>query len=199
MDKSLEIDPAWGLKPSPSMSTVLPCINEGLVPNLAKGTISSVKGFRRFTGDRSVELDDGTILADIDTVVLGTGYTADTSITPWLETSTPDKYGGGPLPRLFLQIFPPGRADSVAFLNQYAATDCAWVVAELTSMAIAQLWSGKSSFPSRAVMEASVDKLHRTETPVLAKRTTAFGPEPCRRRSFTALCTLPPVPESVRL
>ena len=163
MDKSWEIDPAWGLKPSPSMSTVLPCINEGLIPNLAKGTITSVRGFRRFVGERSVELEDGTILQDIDAVVLGTGYTADTSVTPWLKTSVPKNYGGGALPRLFLQVFPPENADSLAVLNHYAATDCAWVVSELSSMAIAQLWSGRSSFPSRAEMDASVDKLQELE------------------------------------
>jgi dimethylaniline monooxygenase (N-oxide forming) len=59
------------------------------------------------------------------------------------------------MPRLFLQIFPPEYADSIAFLNTYNATDCAWVLGELCSMAIAQLWAGKSSFPSRERMETS--------------------------------------------
>ncbi len=169
MDKSWEVDPAWGLKPSPSMSTALPCVNEGLVPCLARGTITSVKGFRRFLGPRSVELEDGTVLDDIDVVVLGTGYTADTTITPWLKTDMPAGYGGLPLPRLFLQVFPPEYADSFAFLNSFAATDCAWVVSELSAMAIAQLWRERSSFPSSKAIDTSVKKLQELQVSLWRK------------------------------
>ncbi|KAH8886379.1 flavin-containing monooxygenase 9 [Thozetella sp. PMI_491] len=155
MDKAWEIDPAWGLKPAPSMAATPPCINEHLVPCLAKGTITSVKALRRFVGPRSVELDDGTVLDDIDAVVLGTGYVADTAITPWLKMDMPAGYDGFPLPRLFLQVFPLQYADSIAILNHFEVTDCAWVVGELVGMAIAQLWRGNSPFPSLESMEAS--------------------------------------------
>lgn len=159
MKKSWETDPTWGLDPAPSMATTLPCVNEQLIPNLAAGSVVSVKGLRRFVGPRSVELDDGTVLDAIDAVVLATGYDSDMTIAPWVETTTPTAHGyaGPPMPRLYLQIFPPALADSAALLNVYNALDCVWVLGELASMAIAQLWSGRVEMPSREHMEASVD------------------------------------------
>lgn len=155
---SWEIDQAWGLKPSPSLATTLPCVNERLIPYLAAGLITSVAGIAGFSGAKSLGIADGNTLEDIDVVVLATGYTNDMTLTPWVKRSSPANYGGPVLPRLYLQIFPPENAESVAFLNTYNATDCAWVLGELCSMAIAQLWSGKSTFPSQPHMESSINK-----------------------------------------
>lgn len=156
--KAWETDPLWKLEPVPSIGIVLPVVNEDLVPCFAAGSVASVAGLRRFVGAKSAELEDGTILEDIDAVVMATGYSCDLSLTPWLNRRSPANYEGPPLPDLFLQIFPPEYADSVAFLNTYNAADCAWVLGELCAMAITQLWAGKSSFPSRKHMEASIKK-----------------------------------------
>lgn len=177
MDKVWEVDPTWGLKPPPSSATTLPCSNESLIPHLAAGLITSVKGMRRFTGARSVEIDDGTVLEDIDAVVLGTGYLNDLTITPWVRTSSPANYNGPPLADLFLQIFPPEHADSVAFLNTFSVLDCPWVMGELSSMAIAQLWTGRSTFPSRSRMEASIRKQQRRNATLWRKDHSAQGRE----------------------
>jgi dimethylaniline monooxygenase (N-oxide forming) len=161
MAKSWEIDPSWNLKPSPSLTTTLPCVNERLIPCLAAGSIRSVKGLRRFLGPRSVELEDGTILEDLDSVVLATGYLNESQQHPWMKMAKPPNYDGPAIPRLFLQVFPPEYADSMAVLTSFGVTDNFWVSSELCSMAIAQLWSDKSQFPSRQRMESSIDRQKR--------------------------------------
>lgn len=171
--KAFEIDPAWKLQPVPSVGVVFPVINEALVPCFAAGQIASVDGLRRFVGPRSVELDDGTVLEDIDAVVMATGYSYDLSLAPWLPTRSPPGYKGPPMPELFLQIFPPAHADSAAFLSTYNAADCAWVLGELCAMAIAQLWAGKSAFPSRRAMDASISKQLRLNGDVWTAHPTA--------------------------
>ncbi|KAH8666569.1 flavin-containing monooxygenase 9 [Xylariales sp. PMI_506] len=158
MKKSWEIDPSWGLGPVPSLATTLPCVNEGLIPGLAGGSITSVRGLHRFVGPKSVELDDGTVLENIDAVIFATGYSTTVALAPWVKRTSPPGYRGRPMPRLYLQIFPPDHKDSIAFLSTCSATDNIWALGELCSMAIAQLWSGKSSFPSRKDIDASIEK-----------------------------------------
>ena len=62
------------------------------------------------------------------------------------------------LANLYQNIFPLEHADSVAYMNYYRLSVGAYTVADLTAMAIAQVWKGAYSLPSRENMEAEIDK-----------------------------------------
>jgi dimethylaniline monooxygenase (N-oxide forming) len=159
MKSSWELDPAWGLSPPPSAMTVVPCQCEDLVPLLAQNKIASVRGIKRFVGPRSIELLNGTVLDDVDAVIMATGYDADLTVTPWLRHVIPKTpYAGRGQPELYLQMIPPQYADSFFCLNVFNTLDTIWVLGELASMAIAQIWSGRESFPSQEVMRQSILK-----------------------------------------
>lgn len=112
------LDPAWRLQPYPSLTLKLTGIWESVMDGLRAGTVTSLHGIKRFTGPKSVEMDDGTVLDDVDAVICCTGYQADWGIAPFVQTSMPSEYGyaGTPLYRLYMNLFPPEYADSCALL-----------------------------------------------------------------------------------
>lgn len=134
--------------------------SDHLVSLVRQGKIRSVRGIRRFTGPRSVELDDGSVLEDIDAVIACTGYRPDFSLLPDLTFTRfaddlPD------LPNLYQNMFPPAYADSLACLNYGIVTESAAPIRELQAMAVAQVWAGRSPLPSREAMERQIDDYQR--------------------------------------
>lgn len=61
----------------PAKTSALAIASDNFMTLLRSGELRSVAGFRRFVGSRSLELDDGTVLEDIDAVVCCTGYNAE--------------------------------------------------------------------------------------------------------------------------
>ena len=152
-----EQDPSWRFEPSPSgaLGPIATVINEDLIPLVRRGRIRSVHGIRRVVGPKAVELDNGHVLQDIDAIITCTGYHVDMSLTPSVRSETTSR-GIGPIPCLYQGIFPPEHASSLAILHYLQVSDNAATTRELSAMALAQLWSGKSTLPSREEMEAQV-------------------------------------------
>lgn len=155
-----KLDPTWRLKPFPSVSLVLPGSWEDIVPFLKNGEVTSVQGIRRFSGPKSIEFNDGTVVNDIDTVICCTGYRADWSVAPFLKTSMPTAhgYGGAPIYRLYMNLFPPEYANSCVFLcySAYGKSN-GFSFSDVTSMAVSNVWRGKEKLPTKAEMEQYVD------------------------------------------
>ncbi|KAI0454300.1 FAD/NAD(P)-binding domain-containing protein [Xylaria acuta] len=154
----------WRLVPCPSMAHVHPAVQEEFIPALRRRDITPVHGFKGFTGDSEVLLDDSAIIG-VDVVIFCTGYDLDFKIMPELEM---DGALGFPLrtaeqlskheasedarsekhqphlPRLYQMIFPPRYASSVAILSWMAPQENVWCVSELASMAVAQIWAAET-------------------------------------------------------
>ncbi|CAK7218438.1 hypothetical protein SBRCBS47491_003509 [Sporothrix bragantina] len=139
---------------------------DDILPCLRDGSVTSLPGVKRFTGGKSVEFADGTVVEDVDVVICCTGYRADFSLTPFVETSRPaaddagHPYGGAPIVRLYKNIFPPAYADSVAILTYSAyGKNNGFSFADVTSMAISNIWRGVSAdlIPPRAEMDRQID------------------------------------------
>ena len=167
---SFKLDPAWRIAPAPSLAHHQPLITDDLVDSLRAGSVTSVHGIQRFIGENKIELSDGTILEDVDTVILCTGYMPDFSVTPDFDplspTSTDESFTKAglktpPLAHLYQNMFPPRYADSLAYFNYLALTDGALTAIDLASMALAQIWNGNSPLPSVAEMEAAVKTHHK--------------------------------------
>ena len=94
-------DPQWRLGSVRSITHKLPGTVDEIIPNLADGSATSLHGIKAFLGGKRVEFDNGTILEDVDAIILATGYQADFKPAPFVEMSKPsDKtYGGGDIAR----------------------------------------------------------------------------------------------------
>ncbi|KAF2118132.1 putative dimethylaniline monooxygenase [Lophiotrema nucula] len=159
-----KLDPEWRIMPAPSITLSLPGASNSLVPLLKEGKITSVHGIKRFIGAKSVELNDGTVLADIDAVICGTGYSAELSIfDSFLERSKPKEqaYDGPDLVRLWMNIFPPKHADSMALLCYSAyGKNNGFSFNDVQAMAISNIFRGVHSLPERKEMERQIDAHH---------------------------------------
>jgi len=156
-----ELDPAWGLLPFPNISLVLPGSFENVIPLLRDGSVRSVPGIRRFAGPRAVEFADGRVVDDVDAVVFCTGYAADFSVAPFVRTSTPTAHGyrGAPIYRLYMNLFPAEHADSCVLLCYSAfGKSNGFSFADVTSMAVSNVWRGVEKLPAREAMEQHIDR-----------------------------------------
>ncbi|KAI1177350.1 FAD/NAD(P)-binding domain-containing protein [Nemania sp. FL0916] len=171
----------WRLVPCPSMAHVHPAVQEDFVPALRRGDITPVRGFKDFAGDSEVILDDDTKI-EVDTVIFCTGYDLDFKIMPELEM---DGTSGFPLrtaeelshdnsgdnvreqqsqphlPRLYHMLFPPRYASSVAILSWMSPQQNVWCVAELASMAVAQIWAAETAASSKSTLKKSPKQKYR--------------------------------------
>ncbi|VUC25460.1 unnamed protein product [Clonostachys rosea] len=164
-----KLDPSWNLEPIPSPKVTVPVVSDNLIKNLRSGAVKSVSGFGAFTGPTEVELKDGEKI-QVDTVICCTGYQNDLSILEaeydpctvkipsWLEAPGSR---GRPLPQLYQNVFSLKTPDTLAFMG------CAWfptgafLLADLASMSIAQVWAGKSKLPSPAERQKWVDNQNK--------------------------------------
>lgn len=157
------LDPAWRFTPFPSITLNLPKSFELVMPYLQDGQLTSLHGLSRFTGPKSVEFGDGTVLDDIDAVVLCTGYSADwTPIAPLIQTSLPSKspaYKGATLYRLYMNMFPPEYADSMAVLTYSAfGKNNGFSFGSVIAWAVSNVWRGVERLPARSEMDAHIDR-----------------------------------------
>lgn len=155
------LDPEWRILPSHSIVHSMPGASNSLIPLLQEGKITSVHGIKRFTGPNSLELNDGTVLEDIGAVICATGYTANLHVAPFLEKSRPPNYSGPDLVRLWMNIFPPRYADSMAFLcrSTYGKSN-GFSFNDVQSMAVSNIFRHTHPLPSQSFMNSWIDNQH---------------------------------------
>jgi len=168
-------DPKWRFEPSPSAAEGVTaiCVSDNLIPLVREGKVSPVAAIKRIAGPKAVELDDGTVIDDVDTIIACTGYTSDFSIIPDIKMTTVHPRLP-PLPNLYQMIFPPEYADSLACVNYGIVNENGATYRELCVMAIAQIWAGKSKLPDEAAMKAEVTRFQKWRAGAVTK--SATGP-----------------------
>jgi dimethylaniline monooxygenase (N-oxide forming) len=151
----------WGLRPAPSLAISTPLMADTLWPHLQSKFAEPVPEIRSIVGPCSVELKNGRILEDIDSIIYCTGYHFNipdglipkTSAT---ENIHPYPHSLGEPPNLYRNIFPlhrdPSICNSLAFLGQGAIIFPGFIQYELNAMAVSQIWKGKPSLPSYDIM-----------------------------------------------
>lgn len=165
-------DPAWGFAEKPSIGDGLHTItcNDGLIPSVRDGKLLSKPGIKRVTGPTSLELDNGEVLEDIDAIITCTGYANDMVMLSEAVTYTePANANAPPIPNLYMNIFPPQYADSIAVVSFTHVNGAQPPARELTAMAVAQVWAGNSALPSEAEMENWTRKHDRWRRPRIVK------------------------------
>jgi dimethylaniline monooxygenase (N-oxide forming) len=176
--KAFKLQPEWRIHPPHSILCHQPTVSDTLCSHLEDGTIISKHNVQEFVGQNKIKFTDGTT-AEIDTLICCTGFTRDFTLIPELRTTGRDawsekpKSDGQPLQRLYHNIFPPSHSDSIAFLNNFTyPTGYMWI-ADLASMAVAQVWKGKSQLPPVEEMNQQIDADHAWLTTLVERETVA--------------------------
>ncbi|KAL1854511.1 hypothetical protein VTK73DRAFT_8733 [Phialemonium thermophilum] len=168
-DEAFNIRPEWGLSPAPSLKFGIPVVSDEIVAALEAGTVESVPGVRAAVAPRAFELQDGRRLDEIDAVIYCTGYCADFGLleprfdptrdtTPAWAAAPGSR--GKPLPRLYRNIFSLDHPYSLVYVGGVFTPLPAFPLFDVTSMALVQVWRGRSPLPPRDEMIASVDRHH---------------------------------------
>lgn len=159
----MKLDPAWRLKDFKDLTLSLPGRIDVILPLLKDGSVTSLHGIKRFTGGKSIEFEDGTVIDDVDSVIFTTGYQADFSLAPFVEKSIPKSpnYKGPAIHRLYMNVFPPKYADSCVMLcySAYGKSN-GFSFSDVMNMAISNIWRGVSDLPPYPEMEKWVDEHH---------------------------------------
>lgn len=203
-----DIPDEWGLRPGPSTAVSTPLMADTLYPFLVSGFAEPVPAVKQITGSKTVELTNGRILDDIDTILYCTGYhfnipdnlvpvpksSASTSSSEIIQLDTssfnPYPQGPGSNPQLFMNIFPLS-ADSairntLAFLGQGGTPFPGFIQFEMQAMAVSQIWRGSRVLPSHAAMtkwykvhsQERLAKMKRYNVPAGSTFYPAFVPFP---------------------
>ncbi|KAH8675115.1 flavin monooxygenase-like protein [Ilyonectria robusta] len=158
-----DLDPQWRLDRNAYYATTISgiVINDDIIATLRDGRVESTAGVRKIVGPRSVELDDGTVLDEVDTIIACTGYLNTLHVLDGIVNYSQPHPDVRPMADIYQGIFPLGYTDSLACLNYAVVMEIATTCRELSSMAIAQVWAGKSKLPPAEEMEAQVRE-HQT-------------------------------------
>lgn len=161
-------------RPSPGAPMLyrIPIFSDDLAQNLRDGAVQSVAGVSRVTGPRGVILTDGSVVDDLDAIIVCSGYRYDFSVVPGAGNPVdprmaPDGYrriraaphyeDDNPFPRLYRGYISEQFPDSLAFLGHLVIMGPAWVTYDLATMALASLWSGSAAAPAPNLISADVD------------------------------------------
>ncbi|EJD51714.1 FAD/NAD(P)-binding domain-containing protein [Auricularia subglabra TFB-10046 SS5] len=167
-NNAFRIRPEWKLSPAPSIRHAVPIVSDTLISAFESGDVQSVAGVAQVTGPNEVELDDGS-RPEVDCIIWCTGYRTDFSVldhavdptrhtTPRWTAARGSR--GKPLPRLYQNVFSLDYPESLAFMGCVAFPTGAFPLYDIASMAVAQVWKGRSPLPPRGEMERAVDRQH---------------------------------------
>lgn len=129
-------------------------------------------------GSNEILFEDGRI-AEVDVVICCTGYSRGFDLIPelqpapksplgWVENQNSD---GCSIPRLYQNIFPPTRGDSIAYLNNFTLPRGFFHIVDLAAMAVTQTWKNNPPLPSEEVMNEAIDAHHQWMTSLVKKET----------------------------
>lgn len=150
----------------------VPCFDNDLAHNLEAGVVQSCQGIEAFTGARSIRLLDGTELDDVDAVVVCSGYHYDFSLirgagNPTDPAKAPDGYERmrkakfydphTVFPRLYHGFISEQFPESLAFIGSMIIMKPPFVVSDLSSMALASLWTEQWPVPTPREMARDID------------------------------------------
>jgi dimethylaniline monooxygenase (N-oxide forming) len=166
-NQSFQLREGWGFEPAQKV----PMVSDTLVSCLHAGSIESVPGISHVLNSSTIQLDDDRTV-EIDAIIFCTGYTSDFSIiSPNFDPSTAPAStptwsaaqgsNNKPCFKLYNNVFSPIAPSSLAFLGNVHFAIGGFLIFDLASMAIAQVWSNGSSLPSTTRMNNEIEKQHK--------------------------------------
>ncbi|EQB49312.1 hypothetical protein CGLO_11345 [Colletotrichum gloeosporioides Cg-14] len=147
----------------------IPTFSNDLADNLRDGSVKAVTGVQEITGPKSVTLTDGTVLDDIDAIVVCSGPPDNYKRINAAKYKDPHDT----LPRLYRGFISEQYPESLAVLGHFLIMGPPFVVYDLATMALSSLWSGQAPIPDRKEMARDIDAHYDTVVETLGR-----GPVP---------------------
>ncbi|KAK5723057.1 hypothetical protein LTR17_014018 [Elasticomyces elasticus] len=184
--KHFDLDPQWRINtPPPSLAKQNPTVSDTLYPALRSGQIISTHAPKRVAGPRSIEMEDGTMLDEVDSVIFCTGYRLDLSYLGRYDPTLMSAEGVNPpqydynAPRLYQNILSHEHPESLALIGMALIFFPGFVMADMNSMALAQLWKRHELMPSNLEMQEQYAKHRAWRARINAlPNTPGKGPQP---------------------
>ncbi|KAK5730031.1 hypothetical protein LTR17_011434 [Elasticomyces elasticus] len=162
-----------------------PTVSDTLYPALRSGQIISTHAPKRVAGPRSIEMEDGTMLDEVDSVIFCTGYRLDLGYLGRYDPTLMSAQGVEPprydynAPRLYQNILSHEHPESLAFIGMALIFFPGFVMADMNSMALAQLWKRPELMPSNVSMQEQYAKHRAWRARINAlPNTPGKGPQP---------------------
>ncbi len=159
----------WKLLPAPPIANAPGCMNDYMIEKLLSGEVTNLNRITRFTKKGIVTEEQGEI--ECDAVICATGMSfdystlnieADPTSYPTPEWDSHENSQGLKYPRLYRTLIHPSFPDTLAFIGPCrGVTFAAFTNSDLSSQAIAQLWTGRYPLPSSREMERWCDENYR--------------------------------------
>ncbi|KAF6818423.1 dimethylaniline monooxygenase 2 [Colletotrichum musicola] len=155
-----------------SVAHRIPFFSDDLADNLKDGSTKAVAGVREISGPKSVTLTDGTVLEDIDAIIVCSGYHHDFSLikgpgNPIDPAKAPDGYERinaarfkdphDNFPRLYRGFISEQYPESLACLGHLLIMGPPFAIYDITSMALAAMWAGEVPTPTKEEMARDID------------------------------------------
>lgn len=166
----------------------IPFFSDDLAENLRDGITKAVAGVREISGPKSVTLTDGTVLDDIDAIIVCSGYHHDFSLikgpgNPIDPAKAPDHYERinatnykdphDNFPRLYRGFISEQYPESLACLGHLLIMGSPFAVYDLAAMALSVVWSDQEPTPTKDEMARDIDAHYNTVVATLKR-----GPMP---------------------
>uniref|UniRef100_A0A0K0EIU2 Flavin-containing monooxygenase n=1 Tax=Strongyloides stercoralis TaxID=6248 RepID=A0A0K0EIU2_STRER len=161
----------YGLKPKHNVLSAHPTVNDELSNRLANGTVIIKKNIKSFTKN-DVIFDDQSIVKNVDTVILSTGYKfnfdliEDGELIPVANNNT----------TLYKYMYPPSLADknTLAIIGLVQPYGSILPISELQARVFFEVFTGKSKLPNENEMmdDIMVKKKKMSERYVKSNRHT---------------------------
>ncbi|GMT18194.1 hypothetical protein PFISCL1PPCAC_9491, partial [Pristionchus fissidentatus] len=136
----------YGLKPAHGVSDAHPTINDELPNRIANGSIRVRPGIRKFSGEKKVEFEDGSMAEGVDTVILATGYSVQ---FPEIEEGGLLKISDNRVD-LFQYVFPQSlQHDTLAVIGLVQPFGSIIPIAEMQVRVALDVISGTTKLPSK--------------------------------------------------
>ncbi|KAK5713072.1 hypothetical protein LTR15_011433 [Elasticomyces elasticus] len=184
--KHFDLDPQWRINtPPPSLSKQNPTVSDTLYPALRSGQIISTHSPKRVVGPHSIEMEDGTVLDGVDSIIFCTGYRLNLGYLGRYDPTLMSAEGVDPpqydynAPRLYQNILSHEHPESLAFIGMALIFFPGFVMADMNSMALAQLWKRPELMPSSVAMQEQYAKHRAWRARINAlPNTPGKGPQP---------------------
>ncbi|KAF0977003.1 hypothetical protein FDP41_003656 [Naegleria fowleri] len=145
------------LQPRHHLLSSHPTINSELVGKIRTGVINVQRNISKFLNDgHSVEFEDGTVVHNIDTVIMCTGYKIE---FPYLNEISEDLslcHRDDNQVHIYKYMFHPSHP-SIAFIGLVQPLGAIMPIAELQSRIAAQAFRGDCHLPSETEMKADIE------------------------------------------
>ncbi|OHF03911.1 hypothetical protein CORC01_00773 [Colletotrichum orchidophilum] len=162
----------------------IPVLSNDLAENLRDGITRTVPGVSEVSGPKSVTFTDGSVLDDIDAIIICTGYEYDFSLIkgngdPTNPAKSPDHFERinatrykdphVQFARLYRGFLSEEYPESLAFIGHFFIFKAPFVFNDLVTMALASLWSGTVPIPSDEVMAQDINRHYDTVVDTLGR------------------------------